>query len=321
MDPAALTRFGFLTLPRYSMIACANAIEALRMANRLQGEAVYQWRLLSLDGQPAEASNDLALHPTAALGSEDFDVVFVCGGVHVRQATSASLAAALRGLAARGVSLGALCTGAFALAEAGLLTGRRCAIHWEDIAAIREEFPDVDFVNDLYAIDGNRLTCTGGIAPLDMMTSLIGDRLGADLARRLSAQFIVDRERQGAEPQPSAARQQAIRGHPRLAQAVSLLEREEGRARPATLAKAVGLSLRQLDRLFVVYLGQTPAALALQLRLERAKTLLDQTAMSVTEVAVASGFASPAHFATAYRRAFGAPPSVQRATRRIKTPG
>jgi len=316
MEPAALTRFGFLTLPRYSMIACANAIEALRMANRLQGAAVYQWRLVSLDGRPVEASNDLALHPTAALDAEDFDVVFVCGGVHIRQATSTTLAAALRGLATRGVSLGALCTGAFALAEAGLLKGRRCAIHWEDIAAIREEFPDVAFVNDLYAIDGNRLTCTGGIAPLDMMTSLIGQRLGPDLARRLSAQFIVERERAGAEPQPSAASQRALKGHPRLAEAVRLLEHEEGRTRPAALAEAVGLSLRQLDRLFVNHLGQTPTAFALRLRLERARTLLEQTAMSVTEVAVANGFASPAHFATAYRRAFGAAPSGHRAATR-----
>ena len=312
MEPAALARFGFLTLPSYSMIACANAIEPLRMANRLKGETVYQWRLVTLDGAPATASNGLMLQPTIPLGAEDLDIVFVCGGVHVRSATTPQLASALRGLAARGISLGALCTGAFALAEAGLLQARRCAVHWENIAAIREEFPDVDFVDDLYAIDGDRLTCTGGIAPLDMMTRLIGGRLGPELAQRLSAQFIVEREREGGEAQPGAISLRLLKAHPRLEAAVRLIERDAGRTTAAEIATRVGLSARQLERLFVRHIGQTPSGFARRRRLERAKALLEQTALSVTEVAIACGFPSPAHFATTYRRAFGVSPSAQR---------
>jgi len=311
MTSAALERFGFLTLPNYSMIACANAIEPLRMANRLHGSPVYDWRLITLDGQPAAASNGLSLHPTTALRSEvAFDIVFVCGGVDVRQATGRPLAAALRSLAARGVALGALCTGTFALAEAGLLQGRRCAIHWENLSAIREEFPDVEFVDDLYAIDGDRLTCTGGVAPLDMLTSLIGARLGPDLARKVSAQFIVERGRAGAERQPGGVDRRAIVGRPALEAAVRLLEGEG--ADPRGAARAAGLSVRQLERLFVRHLGQTPTAFSKALRLQRAKALLEQTSMSVTDIAVACGFVSPAHFATAYRRAFGHAPSAAR---------
>ncbi len=314
MEPAALQSFGFLTLPNYSMIACANALEALRMANRLIGREDYSWRIITLDGQAVAASNGLTLQPTVALAQAGaFDAVFVCGGVDVRHATGRPLIAALRHLAVGRTALGALCTGSFALAEAGLLGRRRCAIHWENLSAIREEFPDIDFVEDLYAIDGDRLTCTGGVAPLDMMTHLIAARHGRDVARRVSAQFIVERDRAGAERQPASTHLRAAKGHPQLEAAVRMLEGDPASPKsPSEVAAAVRLSSRQLERLFVRHLGQTPAAFSSGLRLERARVLLGQTAMSVTDVAVACGFSSPAHFSTAFRRRFGHAPSVRR---------
>ncbi|MDR3507177.1 MAG: GlxA family transcriptional regulator [Caulobacteraceae bacterium] len=314
MPPAYLGRFGFLTLPNYSMIACANAIEPLRMANRLTGRPDYEWRILSLDGQPISASNGLTLGPTAALEArEPLDAIFVCGGVDVRLSVGRPLKAALRRLARGGMTLGALCTGTFALAEAGLLNGRRCAVHWEDLDAIREEFPDIEFVQDLYAIDGDRLTCTGGVAPLDMMLHLIGARFGRDLAGRISQQFILDRSRAGEERQPSRAAAEAVAGHPALARAVRLMEeRIEDPLPAARLAEFAGVSARQLERLFKERLGQTPGAFALSLRLDRARALLRQTALPITDVALASGFNSPTHFSSAYRRRFGRSPRAER---------
>jgi transcriptional regulator GlxA family with amidase domain len=314
MEPVHFARFGFLTLPSYSMIACANAVEALRMANRAVGRPAYEWRMVSLDGAAAMASNGLTLEPTVALeAAGPFDIVFVCGGVDVRQSTGRALATALRRLAAGGAALGGLCTGAFALAEAGLLSGRRCAIHWENLSAIREEFPDIDFIQDLYAVDGDRLTCTGGVAPLDMMISLIGARLGREVAREVSTQFIVERDRAGDERQPASPHLSAARGHKRLESAVRALEADPAR-KPGEIAVAAGLSTRQLERLFAQHMGQSPSAFALRLRLERARSLLGQTALSVTEVAVACGFTSSAHFSTAYRRLFGQAPSASRQT-------
>jgi transcriptional regulator GlxA family with amidase domain len=315
MTPSALRRFGFLTLPNYSMIACANAIEPLRMANRLTGRSDYGWTMLTLDGAPAAASNGLSLGPTLALeAAGPLDAVMVCGGVDVRLSVGRPLKTALRRLARRGIALGALCTGAFALAEAGLLKGYRCAIHWENLQAIHEEFPEIDFTQDLYAIDRDRLTCTGGVAPLDMMLNLIGGGLGRDLAEQISMQFILDRTRSGEERQPSLAHGHAVIGHPALERAVRLIEqRLERPLSAAAVARHAGVSPRQLERLFKQRLGHSPSAFALTLRLDRARALLRQTAMPITDVALACGFTSPTHFSTAYRRRFERPPRAERA--------
>ena len=203
MDLAALRSFAFLTLPHYSMIACANAIEVLRMANRLSHETVYTWQAVSPDGRPVAASNGLTLHPTVALAAMAAarTCVLACGGVDVREAVDGRVTAALRRLARENVPLGSLCTGAFALAEAGLLRGRRCAVHWENLAPIEEEFREIEFVRDLYAIDRDRVTCTGGVAPLSLMLAMVEARLGPGLAQAIAEQFLVERVRAGTERQ------------------------------------------------------------------------------------------------------------------------
>jgi transcriptional regulator GlxA family with amidase domain len=311
MDLAGLRRFGFLTLPNYSMIACANAIEALRMANRIAGQAIYSWQVVTLDGHPAAASNGLGLHPTALLSATDpFDIVFVCGGVDVRTAVDRKLTAAMRRLAHDGIALGALCTGSFALAEAKLLHGYRCAIHWENLSAIREEFPNIDFVDDLFAIDRDRITCTGGIAPLDMMLTIIDASLGGDVAARVSAQFILERGRAAGERQRPS---RSASPHPHVEAALRLIERSvEAPLTAEAIARAVHLSGRQLERLFKQYVGMTPAAYSASIRLDRARALLRQTAMPVTDVGIACGFHSPSHFSTAYRTRFGRAPRAER---------
>jgi transcriptional regulator GlxA family with amidase domain len=315
MDLATPRRFGFLTLPNYSLIACANAVEALRMANRVAGRAEYEWQVVTPGGKQAAASSGLALHPTAALeGAGAFDLLFVCGGIDVRRSAGRTVAAALRRLARSGTALGALCTGSFALAEAGLLRGYRCAIHWENLPAIREEFPDTEFVEDMYAVDRDRITCTGGIAPLDMMLAVIEARLGRERAAQVSAQFIVERGRAGAERQTTAPWARAVAGDERLADAVRLIEGSVEAPLPAAaVAATVGLSPRQLERLFRQHLGTTPAAFSSGVRLDRARALLRQTAMPITGVAVACGFGSASHFSTAFRGRFGHAPRAERA--------
>ena len=314
-DLARFSRFGFLTLPNYTMIALVNALEACRMANYVARAEDYSWRIVTLDGTPAVASNGMTLAPTVKLGEPgDYDLVFVCGGVSVRNAVDRRLGDALRRFARRGVALGALCTGTFALAEAGLLDGHRCAIHWENLAAIREEFPEIAFTEDLFVVDRDRLTSSGGIAPLEMMLTLIEARHGRALAGRVSDQLMLEHPRHAGDRQPASGGGRSGLTHPALARAARLME--QAIERPLTVAAvagAVGLSERQLERLFRRHLGASPAAYYLSLRLARARELLMQTGMSVTDVGFACGFQTASHFSAAYRRHFGRPPRGERA--------
>jgi transcriptional regulator GlxA family with amidase domain len=305
---------GFLTLDNYSMIAFSNAVEVLRMANYVSGQALYRWSVVSLDGRPARASNGLPISPTMTLEQAGLpDILFVCGGVHIREAADARLSALLMRLARDGVMLGGLCTGSYALVKAGLVNGYRCAIHWENIFALREQFSRVIFTEGLFAADRDRFTCSGGTAPIDMMLHLVSARHGPALADRISAQFIVGRVRGADHRQhvPVAARLGCSRSE--LIRASELMEShiEEPLAMDE-IARRVGLSQRQLQRMFRHYMDVSPVQYYLQLRLRRARELLSQTSRSVMSVTVACGFQSSCHFSKAYREQFGYAPSSER---------
>ena len=195
-DTRAFTHFGFAPLDNFSMIAFTNAIEVLRMAMYLGHEGEYRWSVLSIDGGEVTASNGLRI-PSQRLDPDDLpDIVFVCGGIDVEAVTEADTLAWLQGLAARGVALGSLCTGAHALAAAGLLDGYRCTSHWENAAALAQAFPHVTFLPDLFVIDRDRFTCSGGIAPLDMMLNIVASRLGPTAAAQIAGQFIHEHVRE-----------------------------------------------------------------------------------------------------------------------------
>lgn len=307
-------RFGFLTLPNYSMIALTCAVEPLRMANRVCGRDAYVWSIVTADGRPAAASNGLALAPTAALDSVGpVDVLFVCGGIDVQHAVTPPLTGALRRLAQRGIDLGALCTGAYALAKAGLLDRHRAAIHWENMSSLREEFPRIEWTDQLFAIDRDRYTCSGGVAPLDLMLNVIAGHLGGDVAPLISEQFILDRIRSDRDRQHIPLQARVGLFHDTLIKAAALMEAHiEEPMSLDELADAVGVSRRQIERLFKRHLNVVPTRYYLELRLKRARELLLQTPMSIMDITVACGFQSPPHFSKCYRGLFGYPPSVER---------
>ena len=315
-SPAVLRKckYAFLTLPNYSLIAVANALEPLRMANRLVGKDVYEWSVISLDGRAIDASSGLALTPTDALDKLDaVDILFVCGGVNIRDAVSPALLTTLRRLADRRVALGGLCTGGYALARAGLLDNFRATIHWENLSALREEFPRVLISDQLFTIDRNRYTCSGGTAPLDLMLNLIEAKLGSRISQRVSEQFIVDRVRKDNDRQYVPLRARVGVSHRGLIRVAQLME--ENIERPLSLekiAKATGLSRRQIERLFKRDLNCVPKRYYLEMRLRRARELLQQTAMPIMDITAACGFQSPPHFSKCYRSQFGYPPSAER---------
>ena len=317
MEPVAgqrKHRYAFLTLPNYSLIAVSNALEPLRMANRIVGQEPYAWSIVSLDGKPAKSSSGLELTPTQPLDKMSApDIVFVCGGVNVREAVSAPLVAALRRLAERRIALGSLCTGGYALARAGLLDNLQATIHWENLSALREEFPRVRISDQLFTIDKDRYTCSGGTAPLDLMLNLIRLKLGARISQLVSEQFMMERVRSDKDRQYVPLRAQVGPSHRSLIKVAQLME--QNIEKPLSLdriAKATGLSRRQIERLFKRHLNCVPKRYYLEMRLRRARELLLQTAMPIMDITTACGFQSPPHFSKCYRNQFGHPPSAER---------
>ena len=310
----ALSHFGFLTLRQFSMIAFTNAIEPLRMANYLAGRSLYRWSVHSVDGAAVAASNGLTVAQTERLDESDLpDILFVCGGVDVQHAVDDTLIALLRRLARKRLIVGALCTGSYALAKAGLLDGYRCAIHWENLSGLRETFPQIVFTPDLFVVDRDRCTCTGGIAPLDLMLHLITPRIGRTVAAGISEQFIIERVRDGKDRQRIPLAERLGGYHKSLAQAAALMEANiEEPLSLEELAQMTEVSQRQLQRLFRRSLGITPAQYYVNLRLRRARELLLQTDMPIMSITVACGFRSPCHFSKSYRSIFGHSPSHER---------
>jgi transcriptional regulator GlxA family with amidase domain len=307
--------FGFLLIPRFSLLAFASALEPLRAANRASGRTLYDWRLLSLDGNAVPSSSGVEVNCDADTESvERLHTILVVSGLHGIEYEDRATIGWLRRQARQGVRLGAISTGAYLLARAGLLDGYRCTIHWENLAAFAEAFPDLDISDELFEIDRNRLTCSGGEAALDMMLRLIQLEHGRDLATAVSENFIHERIRDQNDQQRMALRTRLGISHPKMLGVIALMEEnlEEPLSR-AELARRAGLSTRQLERLFRKYLGRTPTRYYLEMRLNRARTLLHQTSMSVLDVALACGFVSASHFSKCYREYFSRTPREERA--------
>lgn len=310
------THFGFVLLPSFTLLSFSSAVEVLRMANHLSGKPMYRWSMLHPDLPEVASSNGIAVSTRQVDPLDLPDIVFVCGGTGVRAACGTEVLALLRTLAARGIPMGSLCTGAYALARAGLLNGYRCSTHWENLAALRQEFPSVGFEEEVFVVDRNRITCTGGTAPLDMMLHLISPKVGREIQASIASQFIVAHVRDARDRQrvPLSARVGTVRAA--LVEVATLMEANiEEPLSLGELAQLSHSSQRQIQRMFREHLGVTPTQYYLNLRLQRARELLTQTGLSVMNITVACGFQSACHFSKTYRKLFGVTPSSERGWR------
>ncbi len=307
-------KVGFLLIPNFSMLAFASAIEPLRAANRMSGEELFSWVISSPDGTATPASNGVIVN---ADGNpeilQDCRLVFACSGLDIKSYTTKETLNVIRRLDRNGAIIGAICTGTYLMAAAGLLDHKRCTIHWENIDGLAEEFPLLEITNDLFEIDDTRITCSGGTASLDMILYLIGQVHGQGLAAQVSEQFIHDRIRDPSDRQRMELRSRLGVSHPKLLAVVSFME--SGLEEPYSqteLARRANLSTRQLERLFRKYLNTTPTRYYLNLRLARARHLLRQTSMSILSIALACGFVSASHFSKCYREIYGKTPRAER---------
>ncbi|WP_300724843.1 GlxA family transcriptional regulator [Pseudomonas sp.] len=314
LKAAPLKTVGFLLLDQFTLMSLASAVEPLRMANQLAGQELYRWYTLSAEGVQVWASDGVPITPDASLeDAPPLDTVIVCGGIGIQHVVLREHITWLRAQARRSRQIGGVCTGSWVLAQAGLLDGFQCSVHWECLAALREAFPHVTVSARLFTLDRDRVTSSGGTAPLDMMLHLISRQHGQTLSTAISEMFLHERIRNEQDHQRIPLKHMLGTQQPKLQEIVTLMEDNlEEPIELDVLAKNMGFSRRQLERLFQKYLNCSPSRYYLKLRLIRARQLLKQTRISIIELSSVCGFVSTQHFSKCYRESFGIAPRDER---------
>jgi len=313
-NPTKPHRFVFALLDSFTLISFASAVETLRLANRMSGRKLYEMMLVGESGEVATSSSDVQIRLDGGLiETNRDDTIILCGGVEVKKATTKPLLNWLRREARRGARIAGLCTASYTMARAGLLDGKRATIHWENQDSFTEDFDEIELTKSVFVIDGNRYTAAGGTASIDLFLTLIANEHGEELANAVADQLIYSSIRTDRDTQRLSIPTRIGVRHPKLATVIKMMEGNlEEPISPSILARDVGMSTRQLERLFRRYLNRSPKRYYMELRLQKARNLLMQTDMSVINVALACGFASPSHFSKCYRSHYSTTPYRER---------
>jgi AraC family carnitine catabolism transcriptional activator len=305
----------FVLIPRFNMMALTTSLEPLRVANYIVPRRLYDWTFLSVDSGPVTASNGMSLD-TRALDSRDegpWDAIIVCGSWDSEHYENPRLFGWLRRMARRGVTLGSMDIGVYILARAKLMAGYRATTHWYCVKAFAEAYPDVEAVEQLYVIDRGRMTCAGGTAGLDMMLHDLEERHGRQLALEVADQIMHYPIREAEAPQRRTLGGKEKAMHPTVRQAIALMEANlEDQLSVPDVAAQTGVSQRKLERLFKRYMGSSVIGFYQMLRLQHARSLLNNTELSVRDVSVACGFASLSYFSKSFTAHFGKRPREYR---------
>lgn len=325
--PPPLRRVALLPQPGFSMLALASVLDCLTAANELQDEVVWRGECLSVQGGPVAAGNGALLHTTALPAEADWHAVFLIAADTTP--LDAALVPRLRRWAEEGRVLAGLDAGAAQLAACGLLDGQRACADWPLLDGLAESHPAVAWANGLWEIsaDGRRLSCAGGLASVDLCGAWLaaqhGERLGQELAQWLGLSGLRPRD----ERQRAGYSERRGAGSPKLAEALALMEANLAEPLPTEeVAQLVGVSRRQLERLFKQHLDSLPSRHYLELRLARAQRLLQQSSQSILQIGLSCGFSSGPHFSNAYKSHFGHTPRDERSRRALawrapNTPG
>lgn len=315
MAPSVPTKnIAFLLTPDFAMLAFGSAVEPYRAANIASGKSLYHWTFLTDDGEPVKAGNGLLVTPDSKpLLTDKFDRIFVCGGVDSQRYRPEYSLRWLQQQAQAGTPVGGISTGTWTLAKAGLLTGKRCTIHWQSIDAFREAFPEIKTDPSVYVVESNRYTCCGGTGALDLMVHLIAEDYGDELVTDVCTWLFHDRIRVSTDVQGVAQHTALARKSPKLAAAFRVMATHiEDRLTPGEISASIGVSQRQLERLFQRHLQCTPQQKYMDLRLQHARRLLLETSLPILDISIAAGFTSQSHFTKCYREKFRRTPRSER---------
>lgn len=314
-DPSPRLRIGLILLDEFTLAAFSGLIDALRLAADHGGRSRQvhaAWTVMSVGGTPRRASCGIQMVPNADLQPPDsFDYIAVCGGNdYLNERPSSVLLDYLRLAAGHGVRLLGICTGTFVLARAGLVGTRRVCLHWNVLTAFRAQFPDLRPVVDRLFIDeGDLITCAGSTAAIDLGLYLVARHCGRDKAQQALRHMMLHDIRPPTMPQAHFYADLDGISDMRIRQAAQFIEqRLDNPPSVEAIARYVGVSARQLERLFRAALGIGPAAFQRRIRLEYARWLMVNTGRTITEVAIDAGFADGAHLSREFRSAFGLSP-------------
>ena len=313
-------RFVFVLMEHFTLLSFSSALDALRIANRMSGKKLYDWTFIgeSEEFVSCSAGTQFKLDsPLIELHRDD--AILLCGGTAIQASTTKKLIGWLRREARRGLVIGGLCTAAYPMAKAGLLDEKKATIHWENQDSFAEEFLEVELTKTVFVCDGNRYTTAGGTSSIDLLLKIIADDHGEELANAVADQMIYSSIRTDQDTQRLSVPTRIGVRHPKLSKVIQMMEINiEEPISPSVLAKDVGMSTRQLERLFRRYLDRSPKRYYMELRLQKARNLLMQTDMSVINVALACGFASPSHFSKCYRAHYDTTPYRERGSHAAK---
>ena len=313
-------RFVFVLMEHFTLLSFSSALDALRIANRMSGKKLYDWTFIgeSEEFVSCSAGTQFKLdNPLIELHRDD--TILLCGGTAIQASTTKKLIGWLRREARRGLVIGGLCTAAYPMAKAGLLDEKKATIHWENQDSFAEEFLEVELTKTVFVCDGNRYTTAGGTSSIDLLLKIIADDHGEELANAVADQMIYSPIRTDQDTQRLSVPTRIGVRHPKLSKVIQMMEINiEEPISPSVLAKDVGMSTRQLERLFRRYLDRSPKRYYMELRLQKARNLLMQTDMSVINVALACGFASPSHFSKCYRAHYDTTPYRERGSHAAK---
>jgi len=306
--------YAFLLVQGFSTLGFSCALDALSLANHHPSRReFYRWRLISETGAPVTAYNGVSIAVDTALPELARDeTLIVCAGENAGQASTKALLGWLRRETRKGMDYGALSSGTYILALAGLIGGKRVTTHWEYKTALAEMLPDVIMEDTIFSVDGRVFTTAGGAASMDMMLHRLRDDYGADLATWVADQMVYSVPRAQTIGQRMSLQSRPEVRNPKLIMAMQVMESNiEDPLRPDEIAEIVSLSTRQLERLFAKYLNISPKRYYLSTRLDKARNLLRQTDLSVTDICVACGFKSLSHFSKSYRASYGISPTLE----------
>jgi transcriptional regulator GlxA family with amidase domain len=311
------TNIGFLIFPGFPMACLTSMIEPLRAANEIVGRDVFGWTLVSEDGHRVEASAHVWFDPNVSLMDlQNIEQLYLLSGPSSQFVHPENSNGKLRKLARHGTMIGAISGGVFPLARSGLLEGHKVSVHWCYEAAFAEEFRDFDTSTDVITIDRRRLTASGAAAAFDLSLHLIEQALGADVATEVACWFqhpLVRGQGVSQRKPTFAAESTSDMLPPVVRDAVALFtDHLEDPLNIADVARAVGVSVRQLERMFQKTTGNTPLGYYRSMRMHKARQLLLYGKHSIAEVAIAVGYSSSFTLIKNYTDVFGIHPKDDR---------